>query len=184
MEASDDTTLDLLLATLRQEPQESDIDVVIGTRGGMSSPDRCNGLLVPLVLADQIYSFSRDELLDALPRVAKRKGESSPSVDDIFDRVLQLTVSLGSTDRHRALNYLAVRYPPLYTRTAQAYSQNQSLEAVDVRPSELSGAREIVEVILTYVDRQTNVADKALIRVDVTEEFPFLVTGIGPHYDH
>jgi hypothetical protein len=47
---------------------------------------------------------------------------------------------------------------------------------VDVRPSRLSGVRRIVDVILGYTNRQTDVTEKYFVRVDVTEEFPFLVT--------
>jgi hypothetical protein len=76
-----------------------------------------------------------------------------------------------------------VRYPAIYARAAEAYGQNDSLTAVDVRPSRLSGIRKIVDVIFSYTDRQTDVTDKSFVRVDVTEEFPFLVTRLSPYYD-
>lgn len=58
-----------------------------------------------------------------------------------------------------------------------------SLAAVDVRPSPLNGVRRIVEVIFSYRNRQTDVIEKSFVRVDVTEEFPFLVTKMSPYYD-
>jgi len=57
------------------------------------------------------------------------------------------------------------------------------LAAVDVRTSLLSGARKLVEVIFSYTNRNTDVTEKFFIRVDVTEEFPFLVTKMSPYYD-
>ena len=54
---------------------------------------------------------------------------------------------------------------------------------MDVRPSRLSGVRSIVDVIFSYTNRQTNVTEKYFVRVDVTEEFPFLVTRLSPYYD-
>jgi PatG C-terminal len=48
----------------------------------------------------------------------------------------------------------------------------------------LSGARRIVEVIFSYTHRQTDVTEKYFVRVDVTEEFPFLVTKLSPYYEH
>jgi hypothetical protein len=57
------------------------------------------------------------------------------------------------------------------------------LTAVEVRPSRLSGVRKIVDVILSYTNRQTDVTEKYFVRVDVTEEFPFLVTRLSPYYD-
>ena len=78
---------------------------------------------------------------------------------------------------------MAVRDPMIYERTAHAYQDNASLSEVTVRPSRLSGARKIVDVIFSYTDRRTGVVEKSFVRVDVTEEFPFLVTAIGPYYD-
>jgi cyclic patellamide precursor peptide PatG len=51
-----------------------------------------------------------------------------------------------------------------------------------VRPR-LSGVRRIVDVILSFTNRQTDLVEKYFVRVDVTEEFPFLVTNISPYYD-
>jgi hypothetical protein len=89
----------------------------------------------------------------------------------------------GSTDKHRALNYLAVRYPAIYARALERHSQDASLTAVDIRPSALSGTRKILEVIFSYTNRRTDVTDKFFVRVDVTEDFPFLVTKLSPYYD-
>jgi PatG C-terminal len=58
------------------------------------------------------------------------------------------------------------------------------LSAVDVRPSPLSGTRRIMDVIFSFTNRQTDVIEKFFTRVDVTEEFPFLVTKMSPYYDH
>ena len=41
----------------------------------------------------------------------------------------------------------------------------------------------MVEVIFSFTNRETNVVDKKFVRVDVTEEFPFLVTNLSPYYD-
>jgi len=52
-----------------------------------------------------------------------------------------------------------------------------------VRPSRLSGVRSIVDVIFSFFHSQTEVTEKYFVRVDVTEEFPFLVTKLSPYYD-
>jgi hypothetical protein len=85
-------------------------------------------------------------------------------------------------DEHRALNYLAVRYPAIYATAAERHAQNASLTAVDVRLSRLSGTRKIADVIFSYTNRQTDVTEKYFVRVDVAEEFPFLVTRLQPYY--
>ena len=44
-------------------------------------------------------------------------------------------------------------------------------------------ARKIVDVIFSYSNRSTDVTQKWSVRVDVTEEFPFLVTKLSPYFD-
>jgi hypothetical protein len=89
----------------------------------------------------------------------------------------------GAADEHRALNYLAVRYDAVYARTGERHAAGYSLSSVDVRASRLGATRKIVDVVFSYTHRQSAVTEKFLVRVDVTEEFPFLVTRLSPHYD-
>jgi hypothetical protein len=184
----DPADLELLVEAVRPRPNPTDLDVVIGVRGPLAPPEACNGLMVPIVVFDQLYSFDRDALLGAIPRPkgvpAKEEDQFRAAAAELFDRILQITDNAGATDEHRALNYLAVRYPAIYAQTAEAHAGNASLSAVDVRPSRLSGVRKILDVIFSYTNRQTDVTDKYLIRVDVTEEFPFLVTKLSPYYEH
>ena len=144
----------------------------------------CNGLMVPIVVFDQLYSFDRDALMKAIPRPEKTPiKEFAPAAEELFDRIMQMTDNAGATNEHRALNYLAVRYHAIYTKAAEEFAVNASLTAVDVRPSPLSGTRKVVDVIFSYTNRNTDVAEKFFVRVDVTEEFPFLVTKLSPYYD-
>jgi PatG C-terminal len=161
--------------------------VVIGVRGPLASAEACNGLVVPVVAFDQLYSFDRDALLGAIPRpddVPEEEDERfRATAAELFDRILQMADNAGATDEHRALNYLAVRYPAIYARTTAAHSANAALTAVDVRPSRLSGVRRVVDVIFSYTHRQTDVTEQHFVRVDVTEKFPFLVTKLSPYYE-
>jgi hypothetical protein len=38
-------------------------------------------------------------------------------------------------------------------------------------------------VIFSYTNRETDVTEKYFVRVDVSEEFPFLVTKMASYYD-
>jgi hypothetical protein len=96
---------------------------------------------------------------------------------------MQRTDNAGATDEHRALNYLSVRYPAIYAAVADAHGRNLSLTAVDVRPSSSTGIRTFVDVIFSFTNRTTDVVEKQFLRVDVSEEFPFLVTKMSPCYD-
>jgi hypothetical protein len=174
----------LLVETLRPTPNPLDLDIVIGLKGPLSPPEMCNGLTVPIVAFDQIYSFDRDALMKAIPRPEKTSAkEFTHAAEELFERILQLTDNAGATDDHRALNFLVVRYHRIYEVVAESFARNESLMGVYVKPSPLSGTRKIVEVILVFVNRATDVETKQFVRVDVTEEFPFLVTKLSPYYD-
>jgi hypothetical protein len=174
---------DLLVEAVRPAPRPTDVDIVIGIRGPIARPDMCNGLMVPLVAFDQIYSFDIDTLVGAIPRPGKlTESEFTPVAEELFMKISQMADNAGSTDEHRAINYLAVRYPAIYAVTADAFQNDLSLVSVSVRPSRLSGTRKIVDVIFSFVHRATDVTSKFFARVDVTEEFPFIVTKISPYY--
>jgi PatG C-terminal len=76
-----------------------------------------------------------------------------------------------------------MRYPAIYAKTAEEIAQNCSLTGVDVRPSPLSGTRGIVDVIFSYTNRTTEFTEKFSVRVDVTGQFPFLVTKMSTYFD-
>ncbi|TKB91647.1 MAG: hypothetical protein E8D40_08260 [Nitrospira sp.] len=180
----DPVDIELLVEAIRPASNPNDIDVVIGIRGPIAPPDMCNGLMVPIVAFDQIYSFDRETLIKAIPKPEKTSAaQFAPAAEELFNRVIQLTDNAGATDDHRALNYLAMRYPAIYSKTAEQFGGNCSLSGVDVHPSPMSGARRIVDVIFSYTNRTTDYTEKFFVRVDVTEEFPFLVTKLGPYYD-
>jgi hypothetical protein len=81
------------------------------------------------------------------------------------------------------LNYLTVRYPAIYATVSTAIAGGASLDAVEVRPSPLSAARKVPEAVFSFRNRSTDVVEKFFTRVDVTDEFPFLVTKMSPYYD-
>jgi hypothetical protein len=180
----DPADLDLLVEALRPSPRPTDVDVVVGVRAGLAPPEMCNGLVVPMVIFEQIYSFDVDSLLGSLPRPdGVDEAEFSAAAEELLWRILQMADNAGALDEHRALNYLAVRYPTIYARAAEAHQANSALSRVEVRLSRLSGVRKIVDVILTFTNRQTDVSEQYFARVDVSEAFPFLVSKLMPYYD-
>jgi hypothetical protein len=67
LQPRDPADVDLLIDAI--EPHEHPpISTVIGLRGPVAPPDYCNGLMVPIVAFDQIYTFSRNALIEAIPR--------------------------------------------------------------------------------------------------------------------
>jgi hypothetical protein len=118
LQPRDPADFDLLLGTLRPASNPLEIDVVIGLRGPIAAPDVCNGLIIPIVWFDQIYSFGRDALIGAIPRPDKAPEGFESTAQEVFDRVMQLADNAGATDEHRALNYLVMRYPAIYATVA------------------------------------------------------------------
>lgn len=175
---------DLLVGAIRPGYNPGDIDLVVGVQGPVAPQEICNGLMVPIVGFDQIYSFSRDALIQAIPRPENTDSKKYGSAaEEVFDRIMQMTDNAGATDEHRALNHLAVRYPAIYTKAAEEFDRDFSLTGVYTQLSALSTTRKIVEVIFAYTNRNTDFAEKFCVRADVTEEFPFLVTKLSPYFD-
>jgi hypothetical protein len=187
LQPRDMTDYYLLAEAVRPAPRPTDVDVVIGVRGPVAPPERCNGLMVPILAFDQIYSFDVDSLIQGLRRPNSIPEEEEDSfrsaAEELFYRVMQIADNAGATDEHRAVNYLTVRYDRIYAQTAEMYGRDFSLSGVEVRPSRLSGTRKVVDVVFSYTNRNTDVVDKHYVRVDVSEEFPFLVTKMSPFYD-
>jgi hypothetical protein len=183
LQPRDPADIDLLINSI--EPHETPwISLVIGVRGPIAPPEFCNGLMVPIVIFDQIYSFSRESLIEAIPRPEQIPAQEFGTASrELFDGFMQMTDNAGATDEHRALNYLAVRYPAIYAKAAEEFAGNFSLSGVEARPSPLSSTRRIVDIIFAYTNRNTDFTEKFFVRVDVTETFPYLVTKLSPYYD-
>jgi hypothetical protein len=177
----------LLVDAVRPTPRSTDVDVVLGLLGPIVSPQFCNGLLVPVVVFDQLYSFDVDGVVKSVP-APKNLPEKEHSlfretVEDLFIRISQMTDNAGVLDEDRARNYLAVRDPAIYALAAELHHRNFSLSAVEARPSARTGTRKIVDVIFCFNNRATDFSEKYFIRVDVTQEFPFLASKIAPYID-
>jgi hypothetical protein len=180
----DPRDFDRLVEAIRPQPSPLDLDVVIGVRGPVAPPEVCNGLMVPILTFDQIYSFGRQTFIEAIPRPERTtKQQFEAAAGEVLDRILAMTDNAGATDEHRAVGYLAMRYPRIYSKAAEEFAQDSSLSRVEVLQSPLSGTRNIVDVIFAYTNRNTDFTEQFFVRVDVTEEFPFLVTPLSPYYN-
>lgn len=172
-----------LIDAYRAEPNPGDLELVIGVRGPIANPDVCNGLMVPIVIFEQIYAFDRDTLLKSIPKPKDADAKFTRAAGEMFDRIMLQSDNAGASDCDRALTYLAVRSGSLYSLAAEQFARNASFTGIDCLPSPLSGTRKIVDVVFSFTDRSTDVVSKFFTRVDVTECWPFLVTKLAPYYD-
>jgi hypothetical protein len=180
--------LDQFVEAVKPSQRGIDTDVIVGTCGPMSPAEMCNGLIVPIVVVDRVYSFDKPQLMTAIKKPAELKmtdEQFRPSAEELFERIQQIADNVGGTDEHRAVNYLAVRYQQIYTHAAEMHGRNFSLTGIDVIPSRLAhaGTRKLVDVIFSYTNRSTDVVEKYYVRVDVTEKYPYLDKKLSPFYD-
>lgn len=182
------TDLHLLIATFREDTRTLAIDSVIGEKGQLAPPDFCNGLSLPIVFFDQLYSFDKESLLksllEAVPDAKDPDVNFSKIADEVLQKVLLMTDNTGLSAEHRAINYLSLRYPGLYKKVADCYNRNLSLTSVETRRWKLAATRAVVEVLLTFTHRKDDFIEKYSIRVDVNDEFPYLASKIAPYYEH
>lgn len=184
LQPRDSADFELLIEAVGPDDDRDRLDAVIGVRGRIAPMEMCNGLMVPLVAFDQLYSFDRESLRRSIPHRENIPEERFlETASYVLDRMTQFPDNAGATDEDRALNYLALRYNRIYEHTADAFGRDQSFSGIEVRNAPLTATRKLVDVILAYTNRNNDVVEKYSVRVDVTDEFPFLVKGLLPYLD-
>jgi PatG Domain len=182
LQPRDPRDIDWFVEAINPQPSPM-INVVIGMRGPIAPPEFCNGLMLPFLFVYQMYSFLLDDFIKAIPRPGKMTKEQEKQYEaaarELLDRILQMTDNAGATDEHRALNYAVFRYDVIHAKTAEEFARDFSLTGVDVRPSLLSGAQKILNVILAFTNRKSNYTKKYYMSVNVDGPFPFLTKGIS-----
>lgn len=189
----DDTEAERLVNRMPDaETAERTIQVIVGstTLGAIDTPCAATGL--PAVTIDQHLTFTIDQFIGALAE-AQHEGESGREADggdddfraaakDLFARLTRRSGNRGLSDEHRALNYIALRYPALYRVAADAHRDNKML--VDVLARRTQGKeRKLVAVRLLFRGRRTDLLERYQCIVDVTDRFPFLSSSISQIYD-
>ena len=174
--------LDILLDAIRPSACSLDRQVVVGRKGPVAPPEMC-GLEVPMVLVDHLYSLEYNDFIKSIRSESVTDEKFKAIARETFLRMMQLADNIGSTDKHRALNYLSVRYPAIYVKAAEELERNFLLTSVNAIFSRLSDNRKIVSVIQSFTNKETGAVEKYFVRVDLTEEFPFIVTKMAPYYD-
>jgi hypothetical protein len=149
---------------------------------------------LPTVHADQVLAFTLQDFAAELPgdeksandkpaaaRGTAGRAELEAVVRRLFLRLTRGAGNHGLADEHRARNYLALRYPAIDHAVRQAEAEGKVLAGVDARHSH-STDRHVVAVRLTVRNPRTDITEHYQCLVDVTESFPFLITGLQPVY--
>lgn len=159
--------------------------VMIGRVGAFTNPAAYGGLLLSLVFVDQLYTFSVSEWAEGLTKIAQpalesRKVETAhfhAISQGIFREVTTMPENMGISDGHRAINYLVVQHPGMFLAAAER--RGHVLDRIETRVIQAVSGRRHVAVILNFLDRGTGVPDRLYCTVDVTEEWPFVVSTDG-----
>jgi hypothetical protein len=174
--------LNILLEAIRPPACPLDRQVVVGRKGPVAPPEMC-GQEVPMVLVDHLYSLEYNNFMKSIHPELVADEKFKAAALELFRRMMQIADNTGSTEKHRALNYLAVRYLAIYSTAAEKLENSFSLTSAEAIPSRLSDSRKIISVVFSFTNRETGIMEKYFVRVDVTEEFPFIVTKMAPYYD-
>lgn len=182
--------LNALIACLAHP--EDDLDLFVG-----SSPlipvDRSNGFVAPELAVEHLSRFKRADLLRMFRTPGKKPPKhdesaadgSEPSADDFerfYNKIVQSADNFGDTDMWRALNYLAVRYQPLYQICAEMARKGYWFDGVRVATSRLAREKRIVDPIFSF-QNASGAVQKHFVRVDVSHLFPMVVNHIDDYVD-
>lgn len=191
----DDAEVARLVEVLSPAEPEEVVHVVVGRTAASSVDSPCAAAGLPTVRADQVLAFTPREFAAAMPdetssgeepaaagSTADYRAGFEAAVRGVFARLTRGAGNRGLSDEHRARNYVALRYPPIYHAVWQAQRDGKVLVGLDARHSH-SADRRLVAVRLTVRHPRTDITERHQCLVDVTEVFPFLITGLQPVYD-
>lgn len=178
--------LDTFVVALSDD--EDVVHAVVGSPATAETPFACpvrTGL--PAVWADQFLSFKVDEFIDAMPTPpdlgeGHAVEEWRQNARSLFNWLTQRSGNLGTSDQHRAMNYLALRYPALYHLTYQQQTAGSLLIGVDARRS-FTADRRAVTVRLTFRNPHTQVVERYQCDADIHDVLPFLAQPLARTYE-
>jgi hypothetical protein len=179
--------------------QHQDLDLFVGS-SSLNPADMCPGVTAPILAVDQLCSFKKKDILAwckktpstdvlAAPAAARRRGraaavagEPDAPAERLFRILAQSADNLGDRDEWRALNYLAVRYKPIYEKYADM-ADEYDLDSVKVATSRLWRETRIVDAVFAFRQKNTGVVQKFFVRVDVGHLFPMIINQLAEYFD-
>jgi Subtilase family/PatG C-terminal len=170
--------LDILIDSLGQ-PKNQDLCLVVGS-SSLQLVELCPGIRAPVLAVDGLCWLDKGEILGRF-EASTRLGV--PGADELYKELFQSADNFGHTDEWRALNWLAVRYPPIYRRCADMVRDGYDLKGFPVLTSRLAdwGTKRVVDAVFTF--GKAGDIKKFFVRVDVTYLFPMLVSHVAKYVD-
>jgi hypothetical protein len=169
---------------------DADLDLFVGS-SPLTEVEKCPGVKKRILNIEYISSFKKDDLMKwfgASPEKSRRPKSrtrtaagSDSERNDLYDMLVQTADNYGNLDEQRALNYLAVRYKPLYELYAEMVLVKNAwnLVGVEVIRSRLAGDRQIVDPVFTFQRKDSTAVERYFARVDVSHMFPVIVNHVA-----
>lgn len=178
IEPKDDLEIDQLIESLK--PLEGDqgsqilYQVLIGEVESISDPKEYSGLTLPLVRFDNLYKFTRGQLVDSLKPPAGMPVEKFKTYCNTFlNGISVLSENSGMQDEHRVINYLIVRVSDLYKIIAQEQADGYTFKGLDMKQV-YHITRKMYDVFLIFSGKEIQIEKRYVIRIDITEQYPFV----------
>jgi len=193
-----DAEIAKLLQSLPPPGAEGVHNVVVG-QSGTPNPN-CTVPGLPSVTFEQLLTFTSSEFSEGIMDIdrgtasdsdneaesgtsdASSRDQDKAVVGDLFNRLIRRSDNWGTSDEHRALNYIALRYPQFYSAILAGRREGKTLASVEAFPA-ASTERRVIAVRATLRNRHTDIIERYRCLVDVTEVFPFLVSSLERTYD-
>ena len=174
-----------LISALAPRPHFT-FDVIVGQLGPLAPAEMCNGLQLPILLCDEMYTFTYNEVVetvkDALPR-----GATTDQIVEMLKMAFPLFANGGQTDAQRAVNFLITRYMAVYTTAwmmmfTEQDGQKYSFVGVNTQPSVVQGTDRVIDVIFTFRGEKNYDMVRWYTSVAVQGEFPYILTNMSRYY--
>lgn len=194
-----------LVAALAPTPNQVSFALVVGTVGGSAPAWMCNGVQLPVVSCEQVFSFTGQAFVNSIVAEARRdaallqkitdslQGQNPPpdinefllkAANNAFSVLTLLGDNTGQTDEHRAINYLTFKSMALYKKEIEMELDGFRLNSVTAQPDALARTRRIQDVILVFAKTDAQEVRRFFTRVDVTGQFPFMLNELSLFFDH
>ena len=110
------------------------LDLIVGVKGPLAPPARCNGLQLPMLLPAQVFSFGKQQFIDQIAALIRQQKPNLTNVGvqaaSLFNFMLQLTDNAGESAGSRAINYTMFRYEGIYKLYAEMLDNEYILSGI------------------------------------------------------
>lgn len=175
--------LQSMVAAANQLDDPTIYSAIIGQLGPIAGPQACNGLQLPIVYCNQIFSMPRLWLTRHVQSYFSAEGNDAPLTAAQTQQLsllgLQMTDNMGASPEHRALNYVALRYPLVYEITADMYGDGYMLLRIEVTPGRAPDERDVVFV---YQRLEVGQVVQWRCSIDVSGMYPYITQRLSQSF--